>query len=206
MPASIGTTERLIRAAEAELIANNGHLEMLAVAKRAGCAVGSAYHHFGSKAGLIAATVDSFYGPLEEIVMGGAIPRDLPWAERERRRIELIVDYYYGHKFAPLMVGRLGREPEVVDIENDRKQRQLAEGERNLRDAQRRGMISPDLDPKVAIGLLLGGIWQALLRALTSDVRPDEDQLVDQIWMFTKGALGVREGHAQQEEANANVA
>ena len=43
--------DRLIRAAEAELIATHGHLEMQAVAKRAKLSVGLAYHHFGSKLG-----------------------------------------------------------------------------------------------------------------------------------------------------------
>lgn len=189
----IGTTERLVQAAEEELIENDGHLEMLAVAKRAGCAVGSAYHHFGSKTGLVAAVVDAFYGPLEDIIMAGASSGQMTWADREKLRVRLIVDYYYDHKFAPLVVGRLGREPEVTDIERERHDRQLKEGHRNLRDAQRRGIISQDLDTKVAIGLLLGGIRQALVSALRDEKRPSRDELVEQIWLFTKGALGVRE-------------
>ena len=51
----IGTRERLIRAAQEELIQGHGLLEMQAVAKRTRVSVGLAYHHFGSKAGLIAA-------------------------------------------------------------------------------------------------------------------------------------------------------
>nr|QQZ51483.1 TetR family transcriptional regulator [Phenylobacterium glaciei] len=54
----IGASERLIRAAQEELIASHGLLEMQAVAKRAKVSVGLAYHHFGSKAGLIAAVVE----------------------------------------------------------------------------------------------------------------------------------------------------
>lgn len=43
----IGTPERLIRAAQEELIHSHGLLEMQAVAKRAKVSVGLAYHHFG---------------------------------------------------------------------------------------------------------------------------------------------------------------
>ena len=56
--ARIGSDVRLINAAEAELIENNGHIEIQGVAKRVGLSVGIAYHHFGSKTGLIAAVVD----------------------------------------------------------------------------------------------------------------------------------------------------
>ncbi|CAN5850370.1 hypothetical protein BH11PSE1_BH11PSE1_02880 [soil metagenome] len=60
----IGASERLIRAAQEELIASHGLLEMQAVAKRAKVSVGLAYHHFGSKAGLIATVVEGFYNRL----------------------------------------------------------------------------------------------------------------------------------------------
>lgn len=68
MTTTIATRERLIRAAEKELIRSHGHLEMQAVSKRAQLSVGLAYHHFGSKAGLIAAVVEAFYSRLDEVV------------------------------------------------------------------------------------------------------------------------------------------
>ena len=71
--AKIGTPERLIRAAQAELIQGGGLLEMQAVARRAKVSVGLAYHHFGSKAGLIAAVVQSFYDRLEEVAFNPSI-------------------------------------------------------------------------------------------------------------------------------------
>ena len=48
-----GTRQRLIKAAEHELIANNGSMEISAVAKRAKVSAGLTYHHFGSKTGLV---------------------------------------------------------------------------------------------------------------------------------------------------------
>ena len=109
-----GSHQRLIAAAEQELIANNGHMEISAVAKRADTSAGLTYHHFGSKTGLVAAVVDRFYEPLREISLGGGIPSELEWRDRERYRTSAIIDYFYGHPLAPLIAGRLAREPEVL--------------------------------------------------------------------------------------------
>jgi AcrR family transcriptional regulator len=72
MSTPIATRERLVRAAQEELIWSHGHLEMQAVAKRALVSVGLAYHHFGSKAGLIAAVVEAFYSRLDAEVFNEA--------------------------------------------------------------------------------------------------------------------------------------
>ena len=88
----IGSDVRLVRAAEAELIESNGQMEMLAVAKRAGVSVGLAYHHFGSKAGLLAAVVDHFYAPLRDISFGDAIPIDQDSSARESARARAFID------------------------------------------------------------------------------------------------------------------
>ena len=117
MTTAIGTRERLIRAAEKELIRSHGHLEMQAVSKRAQVSVGLAYHHFGSKAGLIAAVVEAFYSRLDEVAFKDAKLPSEGWAERERRRIASYVGFHYDHPFAPLVIGALSRAPEVLDVE-----------------------------------------------------------------------------------------
>jgi AcrR family transcriptional regulator len=63
--ANVGMRERLLCAAQEELTQGQGHLEMQAVARRARVSVGLAHHHFGSKAGLIAAVVEEFYSRLD---------------------------------------------------------------------------------------------------------------------------------------------
>lgn len=70
--ASVDSRGNLIDAAQRELILGQGQLEMLAVARRAGVSAGLAYHHFGSKAGLIAAVVEAFYDQLEAAAFTGA--------------------------------------------------------------------------------------------------------------------------------------
>lgn len=185
----IGASERLIRAAQEELIASHGLLEMQAVAKRAKVSVGLAYHHFGSKAGLIAAVVEGFYNRLEEAAFSPSKLVSPDWAGREKERIAAYIAFHYDHPFAPLVVGPLNRAPEVLDVEQAFTRRQLTAGAYNLRAGQRDGVIPADLDPRLTIALLIGGIRQALIAALTTDNRPDRVELTEKIWVFVCGGL-----------------
>jgi len=185
----IGTPERLIRAAQEELIHSHGLLEMQAVAKRAKVSVGLAYHHFGSKAGLIAAVVEGFYNRLEEAAFSPSKLISSDWAGREKERIAAYISFHYDHPFAPLVVGALSRAAEVLDVEQAFTKRQLTAGAHNLRAGQRDGVIPADLDPRLTIALLIGGIRQALIGALMSSHRPDRAELTDKIWVFVAGAL-----------------
>ena len=185
----MGTPERLIRAAQDELIQGHGVLEMQAVAKRAKVSVGLAYHHFGSKAGLIAAVVEAFYNRLEAAAFNPAKLVSPDWAGREKERVAAYIAFHYDHPFAPIVVGPLSRAAEVLDVELAFTKRQLTAGAYNLRAAQREGVIPGDFDPRLTIALMIGGIRQALIGALTSGKRPDRDVLTEKIWVFITGAL-----------------
>jgi len=185
----MGTPERLIRAAQDELIQGHGVLEMQAVAKRAKVSVGLAYHHFGSKAGLIAAVVEAFYNRLEAAAFNPANLVSSDWAGREKERVAAYIAFHYDHPFAPIVVGPLSRAAEVLDVELAFTKRQLTAGAYNLRAAQREGVIPGDFDPRLTIALMIGGIRQALIGALTSGKRPDRDVLTEKIWVFITGAL-----------------
>ncbi len=184
-----GAPERLLMAAEAELIAHGGRLEMTAVAKRANASVGLAYHHFGSKTGLVAAVVERFYEPLRTLMMGPSGADLASWVRVERERFSRLIDYYYDHPLAPLLVGRMGREPEVIDMEREHLDRLMSEGARNLARAQERGIITAAIDPDVAIGLIIGGFQQALHRALHASPQPDRTDLMAKLWVLLAGMV-----------------
>jgi AcrR family transcriptional regulator len=162
---------------------------MQAVARRAQVSVGLAYHHFGSKAGLIAAVVEEFYGRLDKAAFSGAKLFSETWADRERERIAAYVAFHYDHPFAPLVIGALSRAPEVLDVEIAFTNRQLAGGALMLQKAQRDGIVADDIDPHLTIALMIGGIRQALIGALMSEQRPDPGKLTSDIWAFMAGAL-----------------
>jgi len=192
---------RLIRAAQEELILGHGLLEMQAVARRAKVSVGLAYHHFGSKAGLIAAVVEGFYNRLEAVAFSPSRRIAADWAGREKERIAAYVAFHYDHPFAPLVVGPLSRAAEVLDVEQAFTRRQLAAGAYNLRAGQRAGVIPADLDPRLTIALMIGGIRQALIGALTGEPRPDPALLTDKIWVFVAAALRLPSSSTQGAES-----
>jgi len=185
----IGASERLISAAQEELIQTRGLLEMQPVAKRANVSVGLAYHHFGSKAGLIAAVVERFYNRLEEAAFSPSKLISPDWAGREKERLAGYIAFHYDHPFAPLVVGALSRAAEVLDVEQAFTKRQLTAGAHNIRAGQRDGVIPADLNPRLTIALMIGGIRQALIGALTSSHRPDRTELTNRIWFFVAGGL-----------------
>jgi AcrR family transcriptional regulator len=186
---NIGAPERLVRAAQDELVQQGGLLEMQAVAARAKVSVGLAYHHFGSKAGLIAAVVQAFYDRLEDVAFNPARLSASDWAGREKARIAAYIGFHYDHPFAPLVIGALSRAPEVLDVEQGFMKRQLVAGACNMRAGQRSGVVAADLDPRLTIALVVGGIRQALVGALSRTERPDRDALTERIWVFVAGAL-----------------
>jgi AcrR family transcriptional regulator len=189
MKVRVATAERLISAAQDELIQAHGQLEMQAVAQRAKVSVGLAYHHFGSKAGLIAAVVEQFYSRLEEAAFSPSKLASPDWPGRERERLAGYIGFHYEHPFAPLVVGPLSRAAEVLDVEQAFTKRQLAAGAYNIRAGQRAGVIPSELDARLTIALMIGGIRQALIGALTAGPRPDPDVLTGKIWFFVAGAL-----------------
>ena len=63
------TRAKILASAEKLLAANNGALEMAWVAKDAGISHGIAYHHFGSREGLLQAVAIAFYNQLDEQVL-----------------------------------------------------------------------------------------------------------------------------------------
>ena len=206
MASPIATRERLAQAAQEELIRSHGHLEMQAVAKRAQVSVGLAYHHFGSKAGLIAAVVEAFYSRLDAEVFNDACRPSEGWADRERRRIASYIAYHYDHPFAPLVIGALSRAPEVLDVERAFTNKQLVGGARMLEAAQRDGVVPDRIDPHLTIAMMIGGIRQALIGALISEQRPDPEKLTDEIWAFMAGALRLTAGSGIEKNGRDKVA
>lgn len=206
MPRKVSAGERLVRAAEAELIANHGHLEMSAVAKRASASVGLAYHHFGSKTGLVAAVVERFYEPIREIAFGDKIPLNLEWGEREKARAKALIDHFYDHPLAPLIAGRLAREPEVLDIERAHMDALLDAGARNISQGQKLGVVHPDLAPEATVAMLMGGLRLAIDRAILAEKRPAREALLAQIWQLCQGALHLRQPSSADAKGLSNAA
>lgn len=183
---------RLVDAAAAALIANDGALEMADVAMRAGVSAGLAYHYFGSKSGLVSAVVETFYDRYDAVTNRRMNPRE-SWAIRERRRLEEVIGFLYTDPLAPVVFGRLGRAPEVAAVEAGRLRTMIELAAHNIENGQRSGEIAADVDPIIAGAAILGGIRQASALALETPGRISPKALADNLWTFIAGAVRLTE-------------
>jgi AcrR family transcriptional regulator len=181
--------ERLLTAARDELISGGGALEVAPLAERAGLSVGLLYRHFGSKAGLAAAVVEDFFDRHDAAVMDLNPAPGADWATRERLRTELTVDFHYRDPLAAVVLSRLAREPEVAAVEAERIARHVRLAARNIELGQRDGELPADLDAGLVGAMVLGGIRQVLIEALSRRRRPGRDVLVDELWRFIVAAV-----------------
>jgi len=186
------TRRLLLEAAARELAARDGDLEVQAVADRAGVSPGLIYRYFESKAGLVAAVVEDFYDRYDREVIRGVPRPGAGWAARERARTERGVAFLYGEPLAPAVLSRLSREPGVAAIEARRVGRTIRTAARNLALGQRRGEIPADLDPVVAGAMLVGGVRQAVVEALSREESPSREALVDALWGCIVAAVRFR--------------
>ncbi|GAB4520627.1 MAG: TetR/AcrR family transcriptional regulator [Amphiplicatus sp.] len=183
---------RLIEAAAEALVANDGALEMADVARRAGAAAGLAYHYFGSKAGLVSAVVELFYDRYDAVINAPMDPRER-WSKRERRRLERVVDFLSAEPLAAVVLGKLGRTPEVAAVEAARRRRMIALAAHNIRNGQRSGEIGADIDPMIAGAAIIGGIDEAAAYAVENPRRVARKTLADNLWTFISGAVRLKE-------------
>lgn len=181
--------ERLVEAASAEL-ANTGSFEVAAVAKRAGVSTGLPYRYFGTRTGLLVAVVDAFYERFCDAIALRAY--DAPtWAQRERQRITDWVEFLYREPVAPAVLAGLG-EGELATARARWLQEMTKIGARNMAQAQRDGEIPADRDPEYLAAATLGGTNAVVAVCLTRDPRPPAHAVIEQLWAFVSGAVGLR--------------
>jgi AcrR family transcriptional regulator len=182
----------LLDAAVAELIARDGILEVTPVAARAGVSVGLIYRHFASKTGLLSAVVEAFYDRFDAEVLAVDPAPGASWADRERVRTRLAVDFHYDDPLARIVLGRLARDPEVAALETFRLRRQIRFAAGNIARGQQAGEIPADLDPGLAAAVTLGGVRQALAEVLTRTAVPPREAVADQLWRLVVAAVRCR--------------
>ena len=175
-----------IREAAAQLLKEgDGEFGMTGVAKRAGVSVGLAYHHFGSKAGLIGALITEFYDRYDAVT-NQKYDRSLPWREREQIRLRDTVEFFFSDPLASVILHRLSGSAEVMAAEDQRRRQMIAYGAENLRRAQARGEVKDVFDAEIAAAVILGGLRQAMIHCLDDPNRPSIDDISTQLWTFVE--------------------
>jgi AcrR family transcriptional regulator len=181
--------EQLIAAATEEL-AGTGSFEVAAVARRAQVSDGLPYRYFGTRTGLLVAVVDAFYQRFCDTIALRVYAAPT-WAEREHQRIADWVDFLYAEPVAPVVLAGLG-EGELATARGRWLQEMSAIGARNMAQGQRDGEIPLDRDPEYLAAATIGGTNAVIAVCLTREPRPPATEVIDQIWAFVAGAVGLR--------------
>ncbi|MEL7539243.1 MAG: TetR/AcrR family transcriptional regulator [Pseudomonadota bacterium] len=185
-----GARLRILAAAKDAFIAGGGAFEMNDVAQRADVSNGLAYHYFGSKAGLLAALVADFYDRYDAAV-NQRFGDETDWVTREIRRVRATVDFLYDEPIAPVMLGKISGSAEVVAAEAARQDAMIELAVRNFTQARKQGAIAVDGDIEITAAVVIGGVRQAAVRALTAARRPPREVLAQQLWTFIAAVVGV---------------
>ncbi len=187
------TRARILDAAKTLLTEGDGNLEMSWVAKAAGVSQGLAYHHFGSKDGLLGAVVEDFYDRVEASVLMAKLDDDEDWSERERGRVASYLTFLLEDPLTRTVIIRSTGAPAVAAVEARRWQRLIDEGARNIAEGQARGAIRVEQDSHLLAAMVLGAVRSAASSELSRDAVVDPQALADAIWQFLGAGLGLEQ-------------
>lgn len=185
----VATRQRILDCAGELLAEGEGKLEMAWVARAAGVSSGLAYHHFGSKEGLLVAVVNAFYDRLESAALMLRFDDDVDWETRERERVRLYIDCLLTDPLGLVVLGRLAHAPGVAAVEAQRWQALVTVGARNIAEGQRRGVVGATQDPELLAAMVLGAVRAAVARLLPQRDSVDADELAATIWEYQRKGL-----------------
>jgi AcrR family transcriptional regulator len=173
------------------LVAGAGVLELGALTRRAGLSTGALYHHFGSKAGLLAAVYDDFYSGLQAATADARLP-DADWGSRERERTRCFVAYHFENPLAGILLARIASDPQLAELESVYIQTMSANAADNIRHGQDLGQLPAGIDPDSAGAYVIGGLRNGITQQLRATPRSDPDRVAELLWNLTAATLGIR--------------
>jgi AcrR family transcriptional regulator len=185
------TRERLLACARDIAMANDGHVEIAWVAEAAGVVPSLVNRYFGSRAGLISALLDDFFGRLRAEVFDLNLDDQGTWAQHERIRLEKGVHFHYTDPAAVVIYTGLSREPEVALTENRHIDRVVKRAAASIRRGQKRGELPSSIDPELAGAAMFGAMQRVMVTALGRTPRPRPDRVVEILWRQIAAAVDI---------------
>ena len=189
----VATRQRILACAGQLLVEGEGALEMAWVAKAAGVSAGLAYHHFGSKEGLLVAVVNDFYDRVEAASLMARLEQATDWEARERERVRLYIEFLLSDPLGVVVLSRLAHAPGVAAVEAERWDRLVSVGARNIADGQQRQVVGAAQDPELLAAMVLGAARAAVARLLPRKRQINAARLARDIWQFQRRGLGLED-------------
>lgn len=185
------TRARLLEVAGQELL-DRGHIEVTAVAERAGVSAGLLYRYFANKDELITALVDAFYDRYEEAVFAEAAPPEVHWSDFEQERIAREVAFVFDDPLGRRIVGGPPTDPAAAHADARRLARHIEMAARNIVHGQRRGDIDVSIDPRLAAAAIIGGLRSCLAMALADGRDIGRDEVTRAVECASEGLVSRR--------------
>lgn len=188
------TRERLLSAAREEIIDNQGAMELAAVAIRAGVSPGLPYRYFESKSALLVAVVEAFFDALDERVYRPVFAEvSDDWWEREKVRIEKLVDFFYEEPLTPHLMSRLAGDAAVARAKQERITRHVHGATTNINMGKKLGRVPADTDAELSGALLIGGVHEAIELAVSRVPRLRKTRVIRGMQAFMRSVLRIEE-------------
>ncbi len=187
----MATWRRLVRAACDELVERDGLLEIDSVAARAQVSVGAIYRHFESRAGLVGAVVDDFYGRYRAEALEAHLLPGASFRERERRRTELTVAFHYADPLARVILSSLHLDGEVAVKEAAQIDAMIELAAALMSEGQQRGELPEDRDPRFAGAMIIGGTRHVLAVALGAQPPISQSTTAARLWVLNAAIMGI---------------
>ncbi|MBV2366184.1 TetR/AcrR family transcriptional regulator [Streptomonospora nanhaiensis] len=188
-PRGRATRARLLAEAQEVILASGGHLEVAAVARRAEVSAGLLYRYFGSKDGLVAAVVNTFYDGYDSEVFTTRLDTGASWPEREHDRIAREIDFLCDAPLGRMIVGRRLREPAAAHVDAERVARQIDIAARSIARGQADGELDASVDPRLAAAAVLGAFRELMAEALSGEGDPPRAAVLDAMWRVGSSLL-----------------
>ena len=183
--------QQLLAAARDEIVRGNGSVDLASLTNRAKLSTGAVYHHFGSKAGLLAAIYNDFYDGLKAAIADAHLPADGTWAIRERERTRAWVVYHFDNPLAQYMLDRSATDPLLSELEAAYLQELISTAAVNIRRGQRQGQIPRGVDADVAAAYIIGGLRHGIAQQLRVHPRRTADHATEKLWRLIAATLGI---------------
>jgi AcrR family transcriptional regulator len=182
--------QQLLDAARAELLAGSGQADLASLVRRAGVTTGALYHHFGSRAGLLAAIYSEYYDGLIEAISDTRLPARGAWAERERLRLRHMAAYCLASPLSRILLDRSGWGPALAELEAAYTERLIDTSARNIRRGQQLGQVDPAVNPETAAAYIIGGLRYSIRRQLRTTPPPSADEATRELWQLVAATIG----------------
>lgn len=195
--------QQLLKAARAELLAGGGQADLASLVRRAGVTTGALYHHFGSRAGLLAAVFSEYYDGLLQAISDTHLPDGGSWAERERLRLRHMAAYCLASPLSRILLDRGGREPALDGLEAAYTDCLIDASARNIRTGQELGQVNRGISPETAAAFIIGGLRYSIVHQLRRTPTPSVDEATRELWPLIACAIGVPNSGISHTEQTA---